>query len=141
VKKSEPLALLMIDLDNFKQINDQYGHAAGDDCLRAVAQTLERQVHSSAGSIARYGGEEFAAVLPNSGLAQAHLLAESMRGDVARHPVATEQAEVHPTISIGICAVPAGAPLRANELLKHADAALYAAKRGGRNRVEVAALD
>jgi diguanylate cyclase (GGDEF)-like protein len=139
--KVQPLALLMVDVDHFKQVNDRHGHLAGDDCLRAVAQILDRRVRGTGGTLARYGGEEFAIVLPDTSVEAARELAESIRVDVGSQTVRCEAAQpVELTVSIGIYAIPPGYPCSAAELLRHADRALYAAKRGGRNRVEVASL-
>ena len=139
-ERIQPLSLLMIDVDHFKQINDRHGHLVGDDCLRAIAQILDRRVREAGGTLARYGGEEFAALLPNTGLDQAQVLAESLRSEISSRPIAAGKRAIELTVSVGIFAVPPGYPTSAAELLRHADAALYIAKRGGRNRVEVAPL-
>jgi two-component system, sensor histidine kinase LadS len=139
-EKVQPLALLMIDVDHFKQINDRHGHLIGDDSLRAIAQVLERHVRGTAAVLARYGGEEFAIVLPDAGLDAARSLAEAIRADVEAQTLRIETLAIRMTVSIGIYAVPPGYPCSAPDLLRHADSALYAAKRAGRNRVEVAGL-
>jgi diguanylate cyclase (GGDEF)-like protein len=139
-EKVQPLALLMVDVDHFKQVNDRHGHLVGDDCLRAVAQILDRRVRGTGGTLARYGGEEFAILLPGVGVEAARELAETIRVDVASQSVQCEGEGIQLTVSIGLYAVPPGYPCSAAELLRHADSALYGAKRGGRNRVEVAPL-
>jgi diguanylate cyclase (GGDEF)-like protein len=135
-----PLALVMVDVDHFKQINDRHGHVVGDDCLRAIAQLMERRVREAGGTLARYGGEEFVAVLPNHDLERSRELAEGLRNDVANKPILAEGVNLALTVSIGLYAVPPGYPCSAAELMRHADSALYRAKHAGRNRVEVASL-
>lgn len=128
------LSLLMIDLDHFKRVNDLYGHAVGDDYLRAVARVLEDHAARPADLAARYGGEEFTCLLPATGAQGAYEVAEHIRQDVAG--LALPNALSDPpilTISIGVASteVPTA---DAQALLARADAQLYAAKRGGRNR-------
>jgi diguanylate cyclase (GGDEF)-like protein len=135
-----PLALLMVDVDHFKEINDRHGHVVGDDCLRAMAQLLDRRVREVGGTLARYGGEEFAVVLPGFDLERSQELAERLRREIEGHELRIEGKLVELTVSIGLYAVPPGYPCSAAELIRHADSALYDAKRGGRNRVEVAPL-
>ncbi len=134
------LAMLMIDVDNFKLYNDTYGHVAGDDVLRQLASTLEKSVGRSGDLVARFGGEEFAVVLPGTGGGGARLLAEKIRRDVELlrlpHRASTNGQCV--TVSIGAATlVPShGTPITA--LIEAADSALYQAKRDGRNRVALA---
>ena len=136
-RDERPLSLVMIEVDDFKAFNDTRGHAAGDECLIAVARAIGGAVHRPADLCARYGGEEFVALLPNTDLAGARTIAERMRHAVLdlriAHPAARAGALV--TISLGVaCAWPKpGFDGRA--LQEVADRALYAAKRGGRNRV------
>jgi two-component system, sensor histidine kinase LadS len=133
-----PLSLLMVDLDGFKQVNDQYGHRVGDDCLRALAARLRVAFAGPAEAIGRYGGEEFTVLLPGASLAVAYARAEAFRAEVEAMAVSTESGPVAIRLSIGLaCADPAGSTTSA-ALLKRADAALYAAKRQGRNRVSTA---
>lgn len=126
-----PLALIMIDVDHFKQFNDDHGHLAGDRQLAAVARTLADQVRPVRELLARFGGEEFAVVLPGTPLDEAMQRAESMRAafDDGRFPT---------TVSIGVAALTPGAEGSPTDLLRDADNALYAAKRQGRNRVVAA---
>jgi diguanylate cyclase (GGDEF)-like protein len=124
----------MIDLDKFKQVNDRFGHAAGDDVLKFLAVNLS--LHSrSTDTCGRIGGEEFAIVLPETALPEAMASAERIREAVARTAVPTDQsAEPIPvTVSIGAAALAPGQSLDA--LLEEADRALYEAKGSGRNRV------
>jgi diguanylate cyclase (GGDEF)-like protein len=134
-ERSEPLSLLMIDVDHFKKINDDHGHVAGDDCLRAIAQGLDKLARGAGGTLARYGGEEFALLLPNLRQGQAEEFAERVRQAVASQAVHCESGRIDATVSIGLYSVPAGYPCTAAEMLRNADAALYAAKRAGRDRV------
>jgi diguanylate cyclase (GGDEF)-like protein len=135
VARREPLSLLMIDIDHFKQLNDRYGHAAGDDCLREVANRLQRHATTLGGVVARYGGEEFVVVLAATDADIAQALAEALRNAVAAQPVKTAPVPLWVTISVGAATA---RPLSKDSLgatLKRADEALYEAKREGRNRV------
>ncbi|HEY3706089.1 MAG TPA: sensor domain-containing diguanylate cyclase [Terracidiphilus sp.] len=127
-----PLSLLMIDVDHFKAINDQHGHATGDEVLSRIGRALDRTIRGS-DTCARYGGEEFAILLPATGLAEAAGLAEGLRRTVADTPCAG----LSVTISIGVaCEQPSREDKESPRLIERADAALYAAKTAGRNRVE-----
>lgn len=132
-----PLALMMIDIDHFKSINDRYGHSIGDACLRATAAALTQAVANDHAILARYGGEEFAIVLPHVDADAAMAVAERVRASIEQRPILSEPHRVDLTISIGLHLVPAGTPCEAQDLLRRADARLYAAKRGGRNRIEI----
>jgi len=129
---SRALALLLVDVDHFKQFNDRYGHGAGDDCLRAVAAALQEDL-PPAGLVARYGGEEFALLLPGATPAAARAFAERLCAAVRRLAVAHE-ANPHGRVTVSVGAAVGGASPA--ELLAQADRALYAAKHGGRNRAE-----
>lgn len=127
------LAALAIDVDHFKRFNDSHGHLAGDELLRRLAQALAQVVEHEEDLLARYGGEEFMALLPGASTDRARVLAEAMRAAVRR-------ADLGVTISIGVavrCPAAAGQG-DPTALLAAADAALYAAKRAGRDRIEVA---
>jgi diguanylate cyclase (GGDEF)-like protein len=132
---NSPLAVLMLDLDRFKLLNDTHGHHAGDEALRAFAKTLLSTVRRS-DLAARYGGEEFVVVMANTNTEDARVVAEKIRGAVAemelRLGVETEPVGV--TVSIGGVAFPDDTG-DARQLLRLADDALYKAKRGGRDRV------
>lgn len=130
-----PLSLLMMDLDHFKQVNDRYGHLAGDACLRHAAERMQQCLRGG-DLLARFGGEEFVAILSDTDLAGANELAERLRGDLARHPCRHKHQDIALSLSIGVCSSQAGAELSAELLLQRADHALYRAKAGGRNRVE-----
>jgi diguanylate cyclase len=134
-ERGEPLSLLMIDIDHFKSFNDTYGHATGDQVLRLVAATLKHNIKGQ-GAAARYGGEEFAIVLPNIALEQAATVGDQVRRAVmARELKKKSTGEVigRITISVGVAAL---LPYDSKEtFIERADNYLYAAKRGGRNRV------
>jgi diguanylate cyclase (GGDEF)-like protein len=135
----DPLSLLMIDLDLFKQINDVHGHTAGDGVLRGVALALRRTIRKI-DVVARYGGEEFCVVLPRVGQPEALEVAEKLRRAVASAtmPGPEGQPPLSVTISVGVATLGADAQEVAG-LIERADAALYEAKRLGRNRVAMAA--
>ncbi len=132
------LSLLLFDLDRFKAVNDSLGHDAGDAVLRAFAERLRLAVRG-ADLVARIGGEEFAAILVGAGAAEASAVAERVRAAVARAPVpAPGGGQIALTVSVGVAAFQAGAAGEIAALLRQADEALRAAKRGGRDRVEFA---
>jgi len=132
----KPLAVAMLDLDRFKQINDRFGHAIGDDVLVAMARLLRENTRS--GDIAaRVGGEEFLLVLPDTAGERALEICERVRQCVAAHPWSTLADGLSVTLSVGLTFAP---PYDAEELTARADAALYAAKLQGRNCVAVAAV-
>jgi len=139
-RKRGCFAVAMIDIDHFKQINDRYGHAAGDECLRALAQCLRAHLRRDTDQLARIGGEEFVAFMPCDENAEAELLArfETMRAAVAGLQVAVGADVAAFTISIGLACGIAAANASPTEWLKRADDALYAAKHKGRNRIEQA---
>jgi two-component system, sensor histidine kinase LadS len=138
LSRREPLSVMMVDLDRFKNINDRYGHAAGDDCLRVVAARMSRQANTLGAVAARYGGEEFAVVLAGKPREMADGLAELMRAAVAGEPVKTSVGTIAVTISVGLAtAVPKKGDVL-SVFIKRADQALYEAKRRGRNQVVIA---
>jgi diguanylate cyclase (GGDEF)-like protein len=132
---NSPLAVLMLDLDRFKQLNDTYGHHAGDVALRAFARTLLSTIRRS-DLAARYGGEEFVVVMANTNTEDARLVAEKIRSAVAEMALVlgVEADPMRVTVSIGGVAFPDDTG-DARQLLRLADDALYRAKRGGRDRV------
>lgn len=128
-----PLAVLMIDIDLFKSINDRYGHDVGDEVIKAVADILQKNKRSS--DIAgRLGGEEFALILPEATLDSAVAAAERLRRLVAERVVTAEDGSIAVTISAGVCVCDANTT-GIEQLLKGADVPLYEAKRMGRNCV------
>lgn len=128
------LAVLVVDLDHFKNINDSFGHPFGDTCLRAVAQALRAGCGRSTDFVARYGGEEFVVLLPDSELAGAECVAQQLLEQVRALVLQSDTLEVRVTCSIGVAAMRPSHMLRPAQLVQHADNALYAAKHGGRNR-------
>jgi diguanylate cyclase (GGDEF)-like protein len=136
-----PLAVLVIDLDHFKRVNDTHGHPAGDSVLSAFAKTLVGSIRR-ADLAARYGGEEFIVVMSNTAAREARLVAEKIRAAAAAMlvPIEGGRDSVMVTVSVGGAAYPEDTTTAA-ELLATADAALYDAKRGGRNRVCMAGGD
>jgi diguanylate cyclase (GGDEF)-like protein len=135
-RSGRPLSLLMIDIDHFKGFNDLYGHSAGDDALAAVAQCIGENIRRPGDTAARYGGEEFAVLLPDTGDAGAVQVAETMRAAVQeldRRHVASPYHIV--TVSIGVSCTSERRFATLRAFVNAADAALYEAKGGGRNRV------
>ena len=131
---NEPFSVLLVDIDHFKRINDLLGHAAGDEVLRQVAQTLAGEARE-VDRVARYGGEEFCVLLPNTEHEGAMQAAERLRAAVHGQEITWGEDTVGVTISTGVaCATRPDEPLDA--LLRRADEALYRAKAQGRNRVE-----
>lgn len=126
-------ALIVIDIDRFKHVNDTYGHQMGDEVLKEVARVLQNAVRT-VDLCARYGGEEMALLLPQTDIAGAGLLAERLRRAVCGDPVRVKGREIPITISLGVAAYPEGTSSR-DELFAAADRALYSAKRAGRNKV------
>jgi two-component system cell cycle response regulator len=133
--RGKPLAVLVIDIDYFKSINDTHGHDAGDDVLREFALRIKRSIRGI-DLACRYGGEEFVVVMPETDMAVAAMVAERLRRRIAAEPFAIHEGarSIPVTISIGIAAL-RGADDNAAGVLKRADQALYRAKRDGRNRV------
>ena len=136
-RDGRPLALVLVDIDRFKAFNDGYGHLAGDDALRRVADALTGTLRRPADLLARYGGEEFAALLPGNDLAGAEQAAEGMREAVEALSIehqGSDAADVL-TVSLGVAARIPEQDAGPDALVAAADAALYEAKAEGRNRV------
>lgn len=139
-RTGKDLALLMIDADRFKQFNDTYGHARGDQILKLLARVLTQATRRPNDLVARYGGEEFAVILPETNPAGAMQVAETIRRQFAIEGAALmPDGKLQCTVSIGIKCVTAGTNLSPAEIIASADAALYQAKNEGRNRLVVAA--
>jgi two-component system cell cycle response regulator len=132
------VALLMIDIDHFKRVNDTHGHLVGDDVLRDVAALLNVTVRGT-DMVARYGGEEFLVVLPETDDEGAAAFAERIRERIEQHPLTgrANDCELRVTASIGVATFPAARIESVEDLFARADAALYRAKADGRNRVRV----
>lgn len=135
VREEGGLALVLADLDHFKDVNDVHGHQAGDSVLREAAIRMAAGLREY-DSLGRFGGEEFLAVLPGCDEATAASVAERMRHLVASGPVATAGGEVEITTSLGVAAMAPGESFAPDELLRRVDKALYGAKEKGRDRVE-----
>ncbi len=138
VRGGSPIAVLMLDIDHFKTVNDTHGHAAGDEVLVEFAARLTQGLRGLDLPV-RYGGEEFMVVMPDSDLEVATVVAERLRGLVAGKPfeVSTVDVPIEVTTSVGL-AVSGGAAETTESMIERADKALYRAKHAGRNRVEVA---
>ncbi len=134
-REQQPLSLIFCDIDYFKPYNDTYGHQTGDDCLRRVAQALEKVAHRPADLAARYGGEEFALILPNTPLSGAEQVGQSLQTHIADLRIEHSASQISPylTLSVGIAVTVANANNTPEHLLKRADQALYQAKDKGRN--------
>jgi diguanylate cyclase (GGDEF)-like protein len=133
-RSGAPLALMMIDVDHFKLINDIHGHPTGDEVLSKVADLLSERLRGY-DLLGRYGGEEFCAVAPDTDMAGALKLAESLRESIASTSFDTKKGKLPVTVSIGISICPVNAARELKELLAEADVALYTAKQTGRNKV------
>lgn len=132
-RTGDALSVVMVDLDHFKQINDGFGHPAGDKVIKAVAHLLRQRLRKM-DAVGRYGGEEFVAVLPRCTRAEAHLLMEDIRKRFRDINFTVNQKTFHVTLSVGVASLESGIE-RADQLLQEADAALYRAKSEGRNCV------
>ncbi|MDJ0740307.1 MAG: GGDEF domain-containing protein [Gammaproteobacteria bacterium] len=139
-REQTTLAVITADIDYFKEFNDNYGHHAGDRCLIAVAQALQQTLSRPGDVVARVGGEEFAFLLPRTTLDGARAVAEQMRDAILALQLRHDASPVHDriTLSFGVASSEAVAAASAAELLRASDAALYDAKRRGRNRIATA---
>lgn len=129
-RRRNPFCLLMVDVDYFKSLNDRYGHPAGDQVLRCLANVL-RGTAREMDVVARVGGEEFAAILPSTPAQDGRQATERIRAAVAATPIRCDRAELKVTVSLGLAVVQAGDDY--TTLIRRADEALYASKRAGRN--------
>jgi diguanylate cyclase len=132
-RDNKQIVIIMLDVDHFKKVNDQYGHPAGDEVLKALAELLKKDARKS-DLICRYGGEEFVAVMPDMGADQALARAESWRKQLEEMTIACADVEIHITLSAGIAVFP-GHGSEPGYVIARADEMLYQAKREGRNRV------
>jgi two-component system cell cycle response regulator len=132
MRHGRQLSVVMIDIDHFKEVNDTYGHLAGDSVLRDLAAILQKRLRPD-DELGRYGGEEFCAILPETSLEGAAKIGEELRALVEEHSFMVEGEQIKVTISIGIAELKKGMDMKA--FYKSADEMLYQAKRSGRNRV------
>jgi len=137
MRETEPLSLIMCDVDFFKQYNDCYGHQPGDECLKLVAASLAEAMHRPTDLVARFGGEEFIILLPGTHARGAIKIAEHIRQAVLDLQLPHEKSAVHDcvTISLGAATVAPMLKHKSGELLLAADKALYSAKQAGRNQL------
>ncbi|MCW2277978.1 diguanylate cyclase domain-containing protein [Heliophilum fasciatum] len=138
-REQTSLALVMVDIDFFKNYNDAYGHLAGDECLKAIAATLRREIKRSTDLACRYGGEEFSVILPNTDAEGAEHIGRCICQAVREQqlPHRGSLIEDHVTVSVGVaCTIPGGEE-RPESLITRADQALYHAKKSGRNQVSM----
>lgn len=138
-RENTTLSLILIDIDHFKQYNDNYGHLAGDGCLRQVATALNEVVHRPADLVARYGGEEFAVVLPNTDIEGAIQIAQLLEEKIRQLNIPHENSPTARcvTLSMGITSRVACEQTSPADLIELADRALYEAKEGGRDQYQV----
>lgn len=135
IKNKVPLSVLMMDVDCFKNFNDHYGHLAGDDCLKQIAQVFKESVKREDDFIARFGGEEFVLILPDTGEDGAETIANEVLRSISSTKIIHEWNSASPyiSLSIGCASFDPQEPISDEELLKRADRALYQAKENGRN--------
>lgn len=141
-RSGQPLAAALIDVDWFKKYNDHYGHLAGDDCLRRVAQILKSKIRRSGDLVARYGGEEFAIIAPGMSRANAIEMANIICSAIAEAQLPHMMTPLGTlTVSVGVAVITPTSDIKPQTLLQATDEALYRAKESGRNRVVCAEID
>jgi diguanylate cyclase (GGDEF)-like protein len=135
-RSGTPFGVVMVDLDNFKQVNDQFGHLGGDEVLRTAAARVRQSVRSS-DNVGRYGGEEFLILLPGCDAEQCAANAERVRQAIESEPVVHEDSQIRVTGSFGVAVFDPDTETGHLQMIARADKALYQAKRKGKNRVEI----
>jgi diguanylate cyclase (GGDEF)-like protein len=138
VRARQPVSVLMLDLDHFKRVNDRFGHACGDRMLEKVTAIVAEKLREE-DVLGRYGGEEFCVVLPNTDTEGARITSERIRTAIEAHEFELGSARTRITVSIGVATLAPTGSATLESLVMRADAALYQAKRRGRNRVVIAA--
>jgi len=133
-----PLSIIFVDIDHFKQVNDNYGHLVGDECIKYVATVLSQEIKREADAACRYGGEEFALIIPNTSEDNAFALAESLRCKVVENTQTFLGEEVSLSVSCGLVTRTVDNEVSELQLLDMVDKALYQSKQNGRNRVTIA---
>lgn len=139
LRRREPISLIMIDIDYFKNFNDTYGHQSGDDALKTIAATIKKHLKRPLDIVARYGGEEFVLVLPNTSTSTASLLAAKIRQEIESLAIPNNASLANSvlTISLGLASTVPTLETTPESLIHTADHALYQAKTNGRNRMEI----
>ncbi|HEV7815419.1 MAG TPA: sensor domain-containing diguanylate cyclase [Janthinobacterium sp.] len=140
LRQQQALSLLMVDVDNFKQYNDAFGHIGGDECLQRVAGAVASEMRTN-DLVARYGGEEFAVILPNQSLKGAAIVAERIRCRIEQLHLPNQGGARFITVSIGAATALPAPETDPSQLVATADAALYRAKHMGRNRISLPGSD
>lgn len=140
-REQTQLSVVMIDIDHFKNVNDQYGHLVGDECIKSVASTLEKALKRPSDDVCRFGGEEFALILPSTDLEGALDLVEQLRAEIEKTSIQAEDLTVNITISAGIGSAIAELNQEEDMILALADKQLYLAKNAGRNNVQGSQLN
>lgn len=137
-RQSDPLSLVLLDIDFFKRVNDEHGHACGDACLSAFAERMREVFRRDSDALLRLGGEEFGVLMPHTPLDQAHQLAESFRKELAQHGFDVHGMNLPLTASLGVGCFDLHRDQSAESFFKRVDDALYLAKSAGRNRMVLA---
>jgi len=132
-----PLSLIIIDIDHFKEVNDNYGHLAGDQCLAWLSNHLKQSLKRSSDMAFRYGGEEFCLILPDTDEKGAMALAEALRKNIEKQACVCNSTQISLTISSGICTYIQQDDVQPEQIFTRADEALYEAKHKGRNQTQV----
>lgn len=140
-RQQTPMAILMLDIDKFKSINDEFGHLGGDHCIQSIAKVLTEQLKRPTDLVSRFGGEEFAIILPNTDLDGAMIVAETVRASIDELQLVWDEKPMKISASLGVSAAVIESDEHPIELLELADKALYQAKRNGRNRIEQAIIE
>lgn len=135
LRQNYSISLLLMDIDHFKNVNDTYGHLAGDECLAGVAKAIDSMLHRPSDVVARYGGEEFIVILPYVSLENAQHLADQICSGLAKRVFSADGNNIGVTVSIGVSSVVPDENARPRDLISQADEALYRAKSTGRNKV------
>ena len=136
-RNKKPFSLIMLDLDHFKKINDEYGHPRGDIVLKSISALIEKKVRTS-DLVARYGGEEFAIILPETDLKGTVIFAERLRKTIEQFEIQTDGIKIKVTISVGVTTwLPGGSVKEKSKIINAADKALYNSKNTGRNKISI----
>lgn len=135
IETRKTISLMMLDIDHFKSINDNYGHPAGDLCLKRFAKTIDPLLKDNKGQLFRYGGEEFSSIILSAEQSEILKLAEQARKRIENTMVSDDNIEIKMTVSIGICTLLPNDDFSIEQLIESADQALYKAKQNGRNQV------